>query len=311
MVQTLRARLVKSCQRRRNFTIWQRVGVAVLAFGSTATGLLVFPRSQSQFPKPTEADGSQRHASGAIGVGVRVGVIEGVLLHRNGTSLQRLDVGTNIEVSWDDSLETPLHDGAEVRLSNLVNATLSPQTEVRHMTAHQGQVERISLVRGHIRLHVSRLDEGRRFHVITPFADVQVRGTAFDVEILEILPGKASSTCLRVQQGSVEVTAGNASYLVDAGQTWGCGPTDVGGVASDVVCPTLARATAARLRSPSAAETGALPAQNQLFQQALRAQRANRHGTAAEIYRAFLKRYPDAPLAAQAQANLASIPEAP
>jgi TolA-binding protein len=174
------------------------------------------------------------------------------------------------------------------------------------MTARQGQVERISLTKGHAHLRVSKLRDGRRFHVITPFADVQVRGTAFDVEIV---PGIAPSTCVRVQEGLVEITAAKTSHLVGAGQTWGCDPTVVPGVTSRLVhAPT--RGATAIPRSRSAAENRALRAQNQLFQQALRAQRAGSNDTAVEAYRAFLKRYPDAPLAAQAKANLAAIPEA-
>jgi hypothetical protein len=307
MLRALRAHLVRSRERAHQVTLWSRIGFGMLALGTAGAALFAFTRSQSEAPNLAQQVGQELGVTGAVGVGV--GVIEGALVFRHGGHQRNLTAGENVEATWDDALETPAHEGAELRLSNLVNVTLSPQTEVAQMTARRGQVERIFLTRGRAHLRVAKLTDGRRFHVTTPFAEVRVRGTAFDVELL---PGVSPATCVRVQEGLVEVVSGKTTHMVGAGQTWGCDPRPLPGVSSTVEtapAPPPPRAVApARRRNP--AETHALRAQNQLFQRALRAQRAGEHETAIASYRAFLQRYPDAPLAAQARANLAAIPEA-
>ncbi|HEY0713012.1 MAG TPA: hypothetical protein VGF45_10085, partial [Polyangia bacterium] len=104
--------------------------------------------------------------------------------------------------------------------------------------------------------------------------------------------------------------AGKASHLVGAGQSWGCDPRPLPGLTATTAEPPRAAPTPARAVSESRAESRALRIQNQLFQRALHAQRAGENQLARETYRAFLQRYPDAPLAAQARANLAAIPPA-
>ncbi|HEY0707752.1 MAG TPA: FecR domain-containing protein [Polyangia bacterium] len=300
MVRALRAHLVAARVRSQRTLVWRRIGLGVFAFGTAAMALFAFTRlSAPPANGLAQQVGRELGVEGAVGVGV--GVIEGALVFRHGHEQRNLAAGHNVEVSWDDALTTPADEGAELRLSDLVNMTLSPETEVAQMTARGGQVERITLTRGRAHLRVAKLTDGRRFHVLTPFAEVQVRGTAFDVELL---PGLAPSTCVRVQEGLVEVKAAGVSHLLPAGHTWGCDPAPL---------PGLTRAAATPPPAPPArtrAESRALAAQNRLFQQALRAQRAGAHQEAAKTYRAFLQRYPGAPLAAQARANLATIPQA-
>jgi hypothetical protein len=156
--------------------------------------------------------------------------------------------------------------------------------------------EAVRLVRGRAHLKVKKLHAGQRFHVLTPDADVQVRGTEFDVELR---PGSVPATCVRVQEGLVAVQAGG-EHLVAPGQSWGCEPP----VAAP---PPAARRAAAPARSAPRETPSDLRAQNELFQSALEAERAGAYAEAGRLYRRLLARSPRGPLSAQARANLAGV----
>jgi hypothetical protein len=165
--------------------------------------------------------------------------------------------------------------------------------------------EAVKLVRGRAHLQVRKLHGGQRFHVLTPDADVQVRGTEFDVELH---PGSVPATCVRVEEGLVAVVAGGDTHLVAAGQTWGCPSEAPAVVAAPTAEPAVALPAPERHVAPSVRPTPSdLREQNALFQQALEAERAGRNADAARLYRRLLARAPHGPLSAQAHANLAVV----
>jgi hypothetical protein len=210
-----------------------------------------------------------------------------------------------------------------------VALTLTPSSRVRPIATGGDRadgtaaLEVIALERGRVHLEVKKLGDARRFHVITPDANVEVRGTSFDVALR---PGASPQTCVAVQKGLVLVSAGLKSRLLARGESWGCDEVGAGppATAVDGLPPTHgppgpdgsrtsgpARPGAARAHSGERLGAGDLGAQNRLFQTALAAERAGHVDVAARTYRQLLASAPRGPLAAQARANLAALADAP
>jgi hypothetical protein len=143
--------------------------------------------------------------------------------------------------------------------------------------------------------------------VLTPDADVQVRGTEFDVELLDRAGTSTPATCVRVEEGLVAVVAGGQTHLVAPGQSWGCPVPPSAVVAAPVIAPVIAPPERHAATSPSRPSPSDLRLQNTLFQEALEAERGGRYTDAARLYRRLLARAPQGPLSAQARSNLAVV----
>lgn len=298
MVRAIHFHLMRIQHRRQRFGVWRRIGVGILAVGPAITSIAAYKRSTS-IPSERLAMEIGKHLEASEVAGVGVEVLDGVLLQRRGGSARDVAPGANIQVDWADVLETPSKDGADLRLSNVVAMAMSPETKVDEIIGRHGHVERITLSMGRLHLNVAKLKEGRRFHVKTPSAELKVRGTAFDVEVLG---GVSPSTCVRVQEGLIEVTTPVSSDMLGAGQAWGCERRRQPGAIRRPVpelVPTVSRRALPIGR--------ALGLQNRLFQKALRAHQIGDLAEAIKFYTAFLDRYPNAPLSAQARANLAAV----
>ncbi len=246
---------------------------------------------------------------GATRAGAQIAVLDGTLWLDEGEARRALRAGEASGVDATDVLEAPAEQATRVQLSNTATLTLDPASRAGTIVAdatvttadYAPAFEAVRLVRGRAHLKVRKLHGGQRFHVLTPDADVQVRGTEFDVELH---PG---GTCVRVQEGLVAVYSGG-EHLVRPGQIWGACPPAVpvvalpAPVAEERRSEPVARHALAPRPTPSD-----LRAQNALFQAALQAQRDGRTGQAARLYRQLLARSPQGPLSAQARANLALV----
>jgi hypothetical protein len=82
----------------------------------------------------------------------------------------------------------------------------------RHVAA---QLERVTLSEGTLDLTVRKLDEGERFLVATADAEVEVRGTAFEVEA-----HGGHIARVAVSEGKVEVRYRHAVSIIAAGGAW-------------------------------------------------------------------------------------------
>jgi hypothetical protein len=243
--------------------------------------------------------------------GATIAVLDGTLWLEEGAARRTLTAGEASGVDGSDSLEAPAEHATRVRLSDTATLTLGATSRVGTILAAEDApeaaptFEAVRLVRGRAHLQVKKLHGGQRFHVLTPDADVQVRGTEFDVELR---PGMTPGTCVRVEEGLVAVYAGG-EHLVAPGQSWGCGEAAAAAPVTaapattepEVAPPAVRHATYAR---PSPSD---LRAQNGIFQAALEAERSGRMGDAARLYRHLLARSPRGPLSAQARANLAVV----
>jgi hypothetical protein len=189
---------------------------------------------------------------------------------------------------------------------------------------------RFGLERGAVHLHVAKLTAGQRFLVETPDAEVEVRGTVFNVAVADDQTAcTGSHTRVSVEQGIVEVRSGGRRHVLLAGQSWPppCPQQRVAETRNEVAArhpgagDTLPgpRTGAAHGAEPSempatrfsgvesspgpasppprpAAVSSALAEQNDLFGRASEAQRLGRTDTALAHYGELLARFPSGPL---------------
>jgi quercetin dioxygenase-like cupin family protein len=300
MVPMLRAHAAREHVRVRRQRIVRRASMLITALGGAAAAVMVTTGHGIRLRAPTRAAAT-------------IAVLDGTLWLEEGAARRTLSAGEASGVDARDELESPAERLARVRLSDTATLTLDPASRVGTVLAAADApeaaptFEAVKLVRGRAHLQVRKLHGGQRFHVLTPDADVQVRGTEFDVELH---PGATPATCVRVEEGLVAVVADGQTHLVAPGQTWGCPAPSIHTSAAQAApmrpAPAIALPPPPR-RAPAPRPTPSdLRAQNDLFQRALEAERGGRCGDAARLYRQLLARAPRGPLSTQARANLAA-----
>ncbi len=82
------------------------------------------------------------------------------------------------------------------------------------------EVHRFSLSHGSVHLEVTKLKQGQRFLVNTADAEVEVRGTVFDVSVIPASEGCAERTSVAVKEGVVEVRSTSGLRTLHGGDTW-------------------------------------------------------------------------------------------
>ena len=296
VVPALRAHAAREHVRVRRGRIVRRASLLVTAIGGAAAAVMLATGPLTRF--------------GSTRAGATIAVLDGTLWLDEGAERRALRAGEASGIEAKDELEAPAERLARVQVADTATMTLAPAALVGTIVAAADApdaaptFEAVKLVRGRAHLQVHKLHGGQRFHVLTPDADVQVRGTEFDVELR---PGMTPGTCVRVEEGLVAVVAAGATHLVGADQSWGCEAPAV------VAAPVAAAAPVVALPVPeghvaSARERASdLREQNTLFQTALEAERDGRYGAAAQLYRKLLARAPRGPLSAQARSNLAVV----
>ncbi len=306
----LRTHVTRERQRvLRRRTLVRAAGLIALG-GAGATALwLALPGHMAALPAPpvVAAPPAMVSPAGALTV------IDGALWLRGDTGAHALRAGESVALADMNAFEAPADQPARVRVADIVAMTLAPGARARPMVAANTGTNAtaslaIALERGRARFEVQKLRGERRFHVMTPDADVEVRGTVFDVALS---PRADGPTCVSVEEGLVQVAKGVRTRLLARGESWDC----------DAPAASTARAATAVTtdhprpvthlggRAPEAARAAPsdLRAQNRIFQAALSAERAGRAGDAAQLYGRLLARAPDGPLSAQARANLAAV----
>jgi hypothetical protein len=298
MVPFLRAQAAREHGRARRRRVVRRAGFALTFLGGVAGALALFGVPRGWLGAPV----SRPDAT--------VAVLDGTLwLQESGAARRALHTGEASGVDGSDMLAAPADAEARVSLADTATLTLAPSSSVGTVLAAADApeaaptFEAVRLVSGRAHLKVKKLHAGQRFHVLTPDADVQVRGTEFDVELR---PGQTPGTCVRVQEGLVAVQAGG-EHLVVPGQSWGCEAPVAAMPAPAPVEAPVRIATSRRAAAPVRETASDLRAQNALFQTALQAERDGRFADAAALYRKLLARSPHGPLSQQARANLAVV----
>jgi hypothetical protein len=105
--------------------------------------------------------------------------------------------------------------GSEVQRLYPIETTIRGSDEARFERHAEGGIERVSLREGTLSLRVRRLAAGERFLVETGDAEVEVRGTVFDVEAHA---GRIAHVA--VSEGKVEVRYRRAISVIAAGGAW-------------------------------------------------------------------------------------------
>jgi hypothetical protein len=96
-------------------------------------------------------------------------------------------------------------------------------------------VHRFSLNRGSVHLEVAKLHQGQRFLLNTLDSEVEVRGTVFDVAVVDPKEGCGQRTRVSVQEGVVEIRTEFELHTLRAGEHW---PLDCSAVAKQVSVPS-------------------------------------------------------------------------
>jgi hypothetical protein len=181
---------------------------------------------------------------------------------------------------------------------------LAPRSDLKLLRADTEQWLRLG--RGEVALHVAKLQAGQRFVVLTPDAEVEVRGTRFHVALArpDESCGQGTPTRVVVDEGVVVVRSAAGEVRVPAGQRWpaGCPAPHV----APPAVPTPAVVTRHPPRS-AAAPVSTLATENDLFGAALRAERSGDRTEATHLLDALLTRFPQSPLCESAQRARARV----
>lgn len=186
--------------------------------------------------------------------------------------------------------------------------------------AEQGLTFAFALGAGTLHADVARLRAGERFLVRTPDGEIEVRGTSFDVRVVDPSPtcGAGTRTRVVVSEGTVVVRASGREDSVHQGESWprDCAATGAreATVASTPSAPAATpsaevtpRAQPSRSKDPpttvlaAASPAGSdLAAQNALLADASAARRRGDRAAALATYDRFLEQYPGSQLAESA-----------
>jgi hypothetical protein len=207
--------------------------------------------------------------------------------------------------------------GATVRLSTGTELAVQHDTNVEFESA--GPVERFFLTQGVLQAKVAKLGKGERFIVRTPDAEVEVRGTVFQVALVDPDASCAGGarTRVNVSEGVVEVRSVGGTFYVHPGEAWPAHCAVASLVASVAIqapptirkSPTVAPAdrvrTADAQGAPSQAqalakEASSIAQQNELFAEASSAHRQGDNARALSAFEQLMARYPASPLAESA-----------
>jgi ferric-dicitrate binding protein FerR (iron transport regulator) len=210
-------------------------------------------------------------------------------------------------------------DALPIALTGVDGTTIEvdPRSELQLVRA---DVERwFRLARGAVSAHVTKLKAGERFVVATPDAEVEVRGTRFQVTVVpaDEACDRGVVTRVAVSEGVVVVRSLGQEVRVEAGHHWplGCPERTL---SPERTAPE--RATVSVKHAPPHASSlkgepvqsvsaSTLATENDLFSSALKAGRAGDRREAVELLNVLLARFPNSPLRESAESARAKLSE--
>jgi hypothetical protein len=209
-----------------------------------------------------------------------------------------------------------------------VHVDLAPRTRLR-VTALRPRPRRsgLRLEQGEVHCRVPHLGPSEQFSIATPEADVIVHGTVFTVRVGAPDAHGARATCVRVDEGLVEVKHRGGSVRLGPGAQWGCAAVTAAAApqasttASDSGTAPALRGGASLREQPQARRSaraanaqprrtapprldGTLDEENRLLSAALGAEREHDRERARALFSTLLERHPTSPLAPEARAGL-------
>lgn len=172
-----------------------------------------------------------------------------------------------------------------------------------------GARRRILIDHGRLDVRVAKLGEGERFLIASRDSEMEVHGTSFTVEAGQPSPACAAtpvSTRVRVSEGVVSVRYHGDMVYLHAGDVWPCSAvtaTQVVPAATGPESPPPPRVGVRLPRTRSGHAESRLAAQNNLFAEAIAAERKNQRELALRKLDELLRRFPGGPLDESARAE--------
>jgi hypothetical protein len=246
---------------------------------------------------------------------------DGVVVVRDG---RELAIGRGAALAPRDRVVTTAT--GRLAISFATGSHLVVGTSSDFAVTEQGMTLAFALDAGTLTADVAHLHAGERFLVRTLDAEIEVRGTSFEVRVVDPSPtcGAGARTRVVVSEGTVVVRVSGREDSIHKGESWprDCAARDgdVGSIAqppltaatASAVAPALPDVALSRERS-SAPAASALPAprpaesdlgeQNALFAEASAARRRGDRATALATYDRFLAKHPGSQLAESASAE--------
>ena len=291
-VAAMEAALRAKSQRRKLASRATRFAVAAVTILGVLGGYRAYSfyktRGNAAAAQPTEVV-----ATGRILTGVASAWHNGLPVPFEG----RLQTGDRVTTAPDAH--------AEIALSTGTTVVLGPAADTTFTGANK--LQSFSLAAGSVTAHVAKLHEGDRFLVRTADTEVEVRGTVFQVSLVDSDPacGNGTRTRVTVTEGVVVVRNNGLETKVPAGSVWpsGC-------VSKPVVAPTPPPppvATVAPVVSAPPPPVDGLAAKNDLFASALAAKRRGELSAALTGFETYLSKYPSGELVESATAQRMNI----
>jgi hypothetical protein len=232
--------------------------------------------------------------AGVDGSGTSIETADGVRVAARG---DRIAAGATVGVSGPGHLLLALDTGTRLRVGAASRARVTAL----------GQFQRFDLESGTLEAEVAKLPLGGRFVIATHDAEVEVRGTRFEVAVVP--EGSSCApfvhTQVAVQEGVVAIRFAGGEARVAAGSVWPVCAAPAGAApARSHAHParTPARTTAA-VAAPPQPDPSTLAEQNDLFAAALAARRRGDVADAIRWLDRLIARYPTGQLVDSARAE--------
>lgn len=229
-------------------------------------------------------------------------------------------IGDRLIIPKDHSFVLAFSDGTK--------ADIAQESELE--IGKLGSERRLSLKQGRLNLHVAKLGTKGRFQVITPDSAVEVHGTIFSVAVHNSMircNHQITTTQVQVSEGVVSVDHGGSRTYLHAGETWPCDTASSTATPNEdepnpqaPSLPTIfkksrsvkpikiqAPQTEPERRSVTKLNLSNLEEQNDLFQEAMSAERQKDWDTAHRLINRLLQHYPGGPMEESALAERQKI----
>lgn len=300
---------------RRRLAPWLGWGVAA----ATAAALVLIswrslrPTETAIGPRRAHADSLARATAAIATPSLTVAAIEGT-----GAAFETAD-GRRLAASGDR-----IGAGAEVRVPESGHLLLALDTGTRLRIGASSRVyltslgasQRFEIESGSLEAEVAKVPLGGRFVVATGDAEVEVKGTRFEVVVVP-----TPSTCapfvrtqVMVQEGVVAVRFAGGEVQLTAGSVWPSCPVSTPAVHNArpharVERPAISSREFAAI-APALPDRSTLAEQNDLLAAALSARRRGDLGEAIQWLDRLIARYPNGQLIGAARAERAQVIQA-
>jgi ferric-dicitrate binding protein FerR (iron transport regulator) len=242
---------------------------------------------------------------------IEMRVLEGEASRSLDVGVQAIHPGDSVWTQPEGRIETAAVSSTQLKTARGLRVEMGASTRLAMDLREHNPEPWLNLIVGAVRCQVPKLQEGTHFSVHTPDADVIVHGTAFSVDVRAVADSRMQ-TCVRVEEGVVSVSHDGHAERLTASQSWGCADASAPpSMPIDSAAPPPNRERPSHppgaVTAPADVSSSALAEQNKLLRLALAAEARGDTEKASDALHLLLERYPESPLAPDAQAALARL----